>query len=529
MKKTIFDLVQKTIDQKIDFTVEIADNSQFGHYATNIALRLAGILKTTPIDLARRLAEKIKNEDEKEFFDRVEVAPPGFINFWISKKVLQTQLQEILAEKKKYGTNKIGKGESVQVEFVSANPTGPLTLANGRGGFLGDAISSTLAFSSYKVEREYYVNDTGGQILTLGKSILAKRGLIEGNEDFYKGGYIDVWAEKNFTLVKKNINNPLKLGELAAKDFLSDIKKMLKTKAGIKFDRWTSEKNHIYKKNLPEKAEAIFKKKNLTYKNGGAVWFKTSDFGDDKDRVLITKDGFPTYFLADAGHYLETKKRGFKKKINILGPDHYGYKARVQAVAETVGLKNSEIIITQTIRIVKGDAKIKMSKRKGEFMTFEELLDAVKPDVARFFLLMYAPETHMDFDLELAKEESLKNPVYYVQYGYVRASNIIAKAKTKISDKTDLNALKNEPELNLILKLIQFPDIVEQIAEDYRVNRLTRYAIELAKAFHNFYEKERVIVKDEKILAARLALVCAVKIVLGNALDLMGISKPDKM
>jgi arginyl-tRNA synthetase len=412
------------------------------------------------------------------------------------------------------------------VEFVSANPTGPLTLANGRGGFLGDVLANVLEAAGAAVEREFYVNDTGNQIFTLGKSLLAAGGFVPDEENLYKGEYVSEWAVKHKKDVERMRNNPMKLGERAAKDFLKLIQRALEKEAHIKFDRYTSEKS-IHAKGYAKKALAVFKKKKATYESEGAVWLKTTAHGDDKDRVLITRGGFPTYFLADAGHYLETKSRGFKAKINILGPDHYGYVARIQAAAKLVGLPKSEVIVTQAVRLIRGGEEVKMSKRKGNFVTFEEVVEEVGADAARFFFLSVAPESHMDFNLDIAKERSAKNPVYYAQYAYVRAKSVVAKAK--ISGKPDLSLLSTPADAALLFTLSRFPEVLADAANDYAVHRITKYASELARAFHNFYEKEHVLGEAPALAAARLALVKGSVIVFENLFKVLGISAPAKM
>ncbi|HEY4475763.1 MAG TPA: arginine--tRNA ligase [Candidatus Paceibacterota bacterium] len=528
MIKELFRIIKKEIGEETEFDVQVSENPQFGHYATNAALRLAGVLKRPPIEVARDLAERIKKKDAKEFFEKIEAVPPGFINFWLSTDTFQKELSEILKKKERYGRLSAAR-EKAQVEFVSSNPTGPLTLANGRGGFFGDALAAVLEAAGFKVEREYYVNDTGKQILTLGKSLLAARGFLPDEESFYKGDYVKSWAEEHADLVKKFHGAPMKLGGRAAKDFLASIKAALSKKARIRFDRWTSEEKDIRAKGYDKKVMSLFRKRGFAYDKDGAVWLKTTDFGDDKDRVLVTSDKFSTYFLSDAGHYLETKKRGFGFKINILGPDHHGYVSRIQAVARIVGLKHSEVIITQAVRLLRNGIEVKMSKRKGDFVTFESLVGEVGLDPARFFFLMYAPETHMDFDLELAKERSMKNPVYYAQYAYVRMGSILAKFKGARGKKADLTFLKSEAEANLMRELVKLPDIVAATAKDYRLNRLPRYAVQIARTFHNFYERERVLDKDPNLSAARIALVKAARYILGSVFDLLGITKLDKM
>lgn len=551
IKEKIEDCLKKVISEnlRIDLRksaliVEVfaPENGQFGHYSTNVALKLAKNLKKNPLEIAKKICSSSIVQSLK-LFSRVEIAPPGFINFWLKPEVFQNELKEILKKKEKYRRGTEGKWQmaKIQIEFVSANPTGPLTLANGRGGFFGDVLANILEFRGSKIEREYYVNDTGNQIITLGKSLAAASGLIPYEENFYHGDYIKKWAKKNQTAVKKHKNDYLKLGQLAAKDFLTSIKKVLTKDSGINFDRFTSESGHIHKKSFIKKLLAIFKKSGLTYEKDNALWLKTTQFGDDKDRVLMTSDGFPTYFLADAGHYLETKKRGFGGKINIMGPDHYGYVKRIQAAAQIIGFKNSEIIITQAIRLVRAGQEVKMSKRKGEFVAFSDLVAEVGVDAARFFFLMHLPETHMDFDLSLAKERSMKNPVYYVQYAAVRCVSILRKSKIlnsksetnfkskTLKSKTDFSLLDTPEDMNLMRTLARFPEIIEEAAKKRSPQTLTRYSIDLAREFHNFYEKERVIGEEKEVVSARLCLIQATLIVFKNLFSLLGISLPRKM
>lgn len=527
IRETIASYLTKAVPKGTAVGVSVPEAGQSAHYATNVAFRLAKSEGKNPREIGEEIIFRFLKIAPPGFFDRVEVTGPGFINFWLSQKTLNAELERVLKENKKYGTSKILK-DKIQLEFISANPTGPLTLANGRGGFLGDVLGNVLRAAGAKVEKEYYVNDTGNQVLTFGKSLLAAQGIIKDEEEFYKGGYVNDWAKKNSKVVAKLKNKPLELGERAAKDFLKSIKTAIEKKAKIKFDRYTSEKK-IHQLKLPQKALETFKKGGWVYERDGAVWFKTTAFGDDKDRVLITSEKAPTYLLTDAGHYLETRKRGFDVKINILGPDHYGYVKRIQAVAKILKFRKSEVLITQAIRLMRGGEEFKMSKRKGEFVTFEDLVSEVGMDSARFFFLMISPETHMDFDMDLAKERSNKNPVFYLQYAFVRANNILKKAKALAAKKADLKLLNTEVDVKLIRTLVQFPEVLTDTANDYQVHRLTRYALTLAGDFHNFYEKERVLGEPKDIAAARYQLVRATFVVLDNLFGILGITKPRKM
>lgn len=503
----------------------VPDRPELGHLSASAAFRIAKEEKTTPLEAARRLAEKAKSAAPAGLFDKIEAAAPGFVNFWLSKDALRAEVRRILADGDEYG-RAAASGKKIQIEFVSANPTGPLTLANGRGGFLGDALASAMEYAGDEVEREYYANDTGNQVLTLGKSLFAAAGKIPDEENFYKGGYIKEWAGSHAAAIAAEAD-PLALGKAAARDFLAGIKRVLGA-SGIRFDRWTSEDEAIRQKGYVEKAKALFREKGLSYEAEGAVWLKTTGFGDDKDRVIITSDGFPTYFLADAGHYLETVSRGFRKKILILGPDHYGYVKRIQAVAQVAGLEESSVIITQAVRLVDDGREVKMSKRRGEFITFEDLVEEVGPDVARYFFLQSAPETHMDFDMKLAKERSEKNPVYYLQYAAVRAKGILGKAGAEGAAEAAAG-LDTDVEFALIRTLAEFPQAVRASAKHERAHSLTHYASRLARAFHAFYELERVAGEEKKIAEARAALVRASLAIFSSLFKIIGISEPEKM
>lgn len=532
-------IIEEILGRDEKFDLESGEFTERGHFSTNAAFVLAKKKGISPLEAAEELKRRIEIAAPVGFISRLRIAGPGFLNFWLASAVFQEEVKEIVRLGKNYGRMKIKglAGRKIQLEFVSANPTGPLTMANGRGGFLGDVLGNVLEAAGAKVEREYYVNDTGNQILALGKSILATLGIIEHEETFYQGDYVKDWAERNKPLVKKMASSPEKLGERASADFLKDIKLVLKS-TGVVFDRYTSERKQVVAKKLPDQAMTLFKKKGLVYESEGAVWLKTTALGDDKDRVLVTKDGHPTYFLDDAGHYLETKKRGFVKKINILGPDHYGYVNRIQVAASIIGLKESEVIVTQAVRVMEGGVETKMSKRRGRFITFNELVEEVGPDVIRFFFLTVSPDTHLTFDLELAKKKANDNPVYYTQYAYVRARRVWEKAKKeriKLKNlkgdvlKKTLSSLESPADRKLILYLSRFPELVALTAKDYGVHRFSRYAEELARAFHNFYERERVLGEPREILFARLYLIQAALVVFKNLFDLLGLSAPEKM
>lgn len=507
--------------------VLVSERADFGNYSSNAPFLLAKERKQSPESVAKELAEKIKTADGGKLFSKVE-AMAGYVNFFIAPAVLAEKVVQIATKKYPFKIKK----QKINLEFVSANPTGPLTMANGRGGFLGDVLANILELVGHKVVREYYINDAGNQIKILGESILAEASGAPKKEEHYQGEYV-----KNLVkALKKEIQsekNPEKIGRLAAGVLLKEIQASLE-KAGISFDIWYSEFKNLRSKNLIGKILEILEKNGLIMEKEGAKWLKSSEIADEKDRVLVKSDGQPTYFLVDiAYHYDKFVKRKFDKAIDIWGADHHGYVARLKSGVKAVGIESDKlkIIITQLVRLIEGGKEVRMSKRKGEFITLDELIREVGVDAARFFFLMNTPDTHMDFDLALAKERSVKNPVYYIQYAYVRTRSILEKSKSQIKQIqiSKLQKLQRESELSLLSELMKFPYMARQTSEDYQVHRLARYAAEIARVFHNFYEKERVIGERKEIMEARLALVAATKIILEKLFKILGISAPEKM
>lgn len=533
IKETLKKLISKTVDAVFGiklggFEIEIPKNKQFGDYSVSVALSLSKTLKKPPQEIAEEIVAKIEKSDLIEKTD----TKAGFINFWLKEEWLQKRLNKILKEDNDYGASDLGKGKKAIVEFISANPTGPLTLGNGRGGFYGDVLSNVLEKAGYKVEREYYINDTGNQIETLGVSILKSKIKDKKlktqikDEKLYQGKYVEDLAKK------LKGDDPIKLGEQAAKIILEkSIKKDIRD-FKIKFDRFVSEKE-IVKGSGTEKVINQLKKKKLIYEKDEALWFNSKKFGDDQDRVLIKADGQPTYFATDIAYHLDKLNR-CDKAVNFWGADHFGYVRRLKGAMAAFGLdKKLKIIVMQLVRLIENGKEVKMSKRAGTYVTLKELVDEVKLDAARYFFISIAPETHMDFDLKLAKERSVKNPVYYVQYAGARIHGILAKLKTQSAKlKTitkNLKLLKEPAEADLIKQLIKFPGLIEEIAQNYQVHKLPHYVYGLATAFHNFYEQCQVITEDKNQTEARLSLVLATEMVLKNTLSLMGISAPEKM
>ncbi|KKS38951.1 MAG: arginine--tRNA ligase [Candidatus Sungbacteria bacterium RIFCSPLOWO2_12_FULL_41_11] len=518
-----------------EFLVEAPENPAHGDYSANIALLLSKILNKNPLEIAGILKENVGGG-----MWEAETAPPGFINFRLSEETLESEFQEILKKKNIYGKPQttIHKLQSINIEFISANPTGPITMGNARGAFLGDVLANVLEFFGAKVCREYYINDakSSTQIKELGKTALG-RGMS------YLSPYVkEKFQSPEFRKIISEIKskNPRNMeGEVGfaltqkiQKENQVNIENIFK----IKFNKFFSEES-LYKSGLVKKIQAELKKKNLVYEKDGALWLKAKEYGDTEDRVLVRQTGEPTYALPDLSyHWNKFKVRKFDKVIDIWGADHHGYAPRLVAALKALGIGQDKIkiIITQLVRLIEDGKEVKMSKRRGEFITLEELIKEVGPDAARFFFLMHSPDTHMDFDMKLAKERSMKNPVYYVQYAYVRCSSILGKSPPSLklwraSKIQIIKLLNTDEERMLIKKLMQFPEVVEDTAGDFQVIRLTRYALELSKIFHNFYEKQHVLSENLELQNARLVLVSSTQIVLHNILGLLGISKPEKM
>lgn len=538
-KDTVKQQIKQVLDKKyklsnFQFTVNYPPVSAMGDYSVNVAMLLAKDLKRSPFELAEELAQELATE---KMWQKVVALQPGFINFYLSEKFLQENLKIILKEKEKFGQIKPEKKEKIMLEFVSANPTGPLTLANGRGGFTGDVLANVLATAGNAVKKEYYVNDVGNQINILGHSVL------KDAQAQYKGEYIDE--------LKKEIKatDPNQVGQEAAQIILEKYIKPVIKKAGIEFDNFFAE-SELHDSGSVEKMLAVLKKKDLVYEKDGATWLKTTDnvSTDDKDRVLIKSDGSKTYFLADiAYHFNKLHDRKFNKVINLWGADHHGYVARMKQAVALLGYPNQlEVLLMQMVRLIKDGQEFKMSKRAGVYVTLEELIDMVGLDVTRFFFLMHSNNKTMDFDLNLAEEKSNKNPVFYVQYAHARICSILEKApsltvipteaeesvkeisRLKTTKKAARDELKKE-EKELITELIKWPEIIEEVTENYEVHKVCFYAIALADKFHDFYENCRVINENNLVNEFRLNLIQATQQTLKSVLKTLGVSAPEKM
>lgn len=541
MKRDVQKLLEKALkklktEKKLDFEmpkiiVDYPKNETFGDYTTNIAMVLGKSLKKDPMEIAESLKsgfKGFKKPDFEDIFEKIEAVKPGYINFYLSKEYLQKKVEEINELKEKYGDSQIGKGERIHLDFVSANPTGPVTLGNGRGGTLGDALSNVLQKNGFTAWREYYVNDFGNQVKILGHSVLKDK------EAQYKGDYIDEISEN----IKAK--DSFEAGQEAAKIILENIIKPSIGKMGIRFDEYFSEKK-LHTDGEVEEAFAELKEAGFIYEKDGALWFRAERFGDEKDRVIRKSTGEITYFGGDIAYHKNKFKRGFSRAIDVWGADHHGDVKRVLGAVEALGYGGKlEIIITQLLRVIKDGKEFRMSKRKGAYVSIDNLLEEVGRDAVRFFFLMNSRDTHMTFNLDLAKERSEKNPVYYVQYAHARIASILEKSKEfflhpqPLSRKQERVAnsslLIHEKELNLIRELNKFPELVEEIAGSYEVHKLPHYAIKLADNFHSFYNDCLVLDdKNPEMTIARLRLVNSVRIVLKEALRLIGVKAPEHM
>ncbi len=525
----------------LEVIIEIPKDPSHGDLATNAAFRLAKLLKENPVESAKLLSLKLiallPSSGLRAVIKRIEVKGPGFVNFFLSDDYLCGVLLDIKRQQAFFGSSGIGRKERLQVEFVSANPTGPLTLAHARQAAVGNALARILEFSGHRVTREYYVNDEGVQMNILGASIRARYLELCGVKknfpaDGYKGAYITEIA-KDFRkrygtryLKEKETKNFTAFGH---RWIIRDIRKDLKD-FNVSFDVWYSQAS-LRKGGKVEKALSILREKGFLFEKDGAVWFRSTNFGDDKDRVVIKSDATLTYLATDIAYHLDKYKRSFRKVIDIWGPDHHGYIPRIRAVVRALGHDDSaiDVLIVQLATLLKGGEPVSMSTRAGEFVTLREVMDEVGGDVAKFIFLARKLDSHLDFDLDVAKKESSENPVYYIQYAHARICSIQEYAKK--TKKTTFNSklLKAPEELELLRQLRQFPLTVQLAAKNLEPNGIAVYLQNLASSFHNFYNKHRVVSDDLSLTAARLVLVDCVRITLANGLRLLGISLPKKM
>ena len=516
-----------------------------GDLSSDLAFKLAKALKKPPQECADKivklLEKKIDTSDQYNWIREVQCVKPGFLNFYLNNTFFSAVLRKINEEDVRYGESKSGGGQKILLEYVSANPTGPLTIAHGRQACVGDAIARILKVAGYEPSREYYMNDAGRQINLLGQSLHARYSSLIGEEgylfpeDGYQGEYlIELAREIHETYGKKLEGKRDEKTEAFFRSYAKDnIFKNIQDdlhKADIHFDNIFSEQT-LYERGFIDECLKILEKNQMLYEKDGALWLKTEKCGDDKDRVLRKKDGSYTYLTPDIAYHRFKFGRGFERLVNLWGPDHHGYIARLKAAIEEVGYKKEDlvILIVQLTTLFRNGEPVRMSTRKGEFITFRELLDEVGRDAARFFFLMRRIESHLDFDLELAKKKSDDNPVFYLQYAHTRICSILRKAEKTVNSSSDLSLLNTPEELGLIRLLGEYPDILAGSAQSFEPYPVVDYLRNLAQAFHRFYSFHRVISDDETLSQARLFLANCCRIVLRNGLGVLGISSPEKM
>ena len=517
--------------------------AEHGDYATPLPLQLAGPARMPPLQIAETIVRHLPPTD---FLAAAEVAKPGFINFTLDEGWLAQQVEAILAAGEGYGTINLGQGKRVQVEYVSANPTGPLTVGSGRNAVIGDTLANVLAAAGYEVQREYYVNDMGTQMRLFNETLYARYAQALGRDEpipeaGYRGQYMVEMGERaarefGTRFLEMDREEAIAaLGEIGLEWILAQIREDLEA-LGIRFDRWFSERS-LYESGLFDRVLALLRERGYVAEREGAVWFASSELGEDKDNVIIRSDGNPGYLASDiAYHYDKFVVRGFDWVIDVWGADHQGHVPRMKAVMKALGLDPDRLtlIIYQLVTLKRGGEVVRLSKRTGDIITLREVVDEVGADAVRFFLLQRSADAQMDFDLELAKAESEENPAHYVRYAHARIASILRYAAERGVEPTggDVSLLTHPAELALIRRMLLLPELVELAATTLAPHHLTYYAQDLASAFHSFYKQCRVVSSDPadaELNKARLKLVQAAKIVIAKALGLMGISAPERM
>jgi arginyl-tRNA synthetase len=538
LKQKINIALDKLTLPAIDFSFDIPKIEAHGDISINIAMQLAKNLKKKPREIADAILKNLDLEDE--WITKTEVAGPGFLNFFYSPNLLHQVVSDILYEGENFGKHLIGKGKYAQVEFVSANPTGPLTIGHGRQAVLGDTLANFLKWIGYKITREYYFNNAGRQMRILGESVRLRylellKEKIEFPEDYYQGNYIRDIAQElinqyGYSLKQKPKSDIFK--DTAERLIFEDINSTL-SRLGIVFDIYFNEKD-LYDNGAVDEVINELKRKNLAYEKDNALWFRTTKFGQDKDRVIVKSSGEPTYRLPDIAYHRTKFERNFDLIVDLFGADHIATYPDVLAGIQALGYDDSrvKVLIHQFVTLFEGDEKVKMSTRKANFITLDELVDEVGADVTRWFFLMRSMDSHLNFDLTLAKTESDENPVYYNQYAHARICSILRNAKEKNLDTKEqaiLKHLQNDYEFQLIKKLMELPKIILRCATEFSPHLLTQYMSDVSSAFHKFYTECWVLTNDIQLSKARLALCQATKQVLANGFQILGVSAPERM
>jgi len=534
LKNRIIETIKILGLPEVEPEIEIPKNEAFGDLSTPIAMEIAKKLKKPP----RTIAQDIIQSINKSSFESVELAGPGFINFKFKNDFVFSELENLLKLGELFFTQNIGNGKKIQIEFVSANPTGPLHLGHGRGAALGAALANILKEAGYNVFTEYYINDAGKQVEILGLSVyIALQNLFGKNlempEECYKGEYINEIAKELYDLYGNSLQNK-EFDEIA--DFLIDFsyKKMLNEikkdldDFGVNFDNWISERK-LYHTGEVQRAILKLKELGFIYEKDGALWFHSTAFGDDKDRVIVKSDGTYTYFASDIAYHKNKIERGFDELINIWGADHHGYIQRVKAAVQALGMSDSQIkiLLVQMVNLLREGKPVQMSKRAGTFVTLRELIDEIGADTTKFIFLTRRHDSHLEFDIEIAKKQSHENPVYYVQYAHARINSIFVKAQSEPEKFS--GELFNEDELRIIKKVLIYPMIFELSVQMREPHRITFYLQELAALFHSYYHKYRVISENDELTETRLSLCKAIMFVLKHGLRMLGVKAPEKM
>ena len=519
--------------------VERPQNTDNGDFAVSLPLKLTKVLKSNPLEIANTLTTYIDNEKANIVFDKILVAPPGFINFYLSQNWVQKQLEEILKSGKDYGNITKINPKNIQIEFVSVNPTGPLHVGHARGAVLGSSLASIIKASGDIVSKEYYINDAGNQIDLFVQSVYSKYSTLIGHEypmpeNGYMGDYIEDIAQEIHDENNSRKLNEKEIKPIALDKMLSNIRLDL-LNLNVEFDNWFSEKS-LFTSGEFDDTMNQFEKDQHSFSENNAIWFKATDFGEEKDHVLIRTNLEPTYYATDiAYHRNKFLIRKYDKVIDIWGADHHGHISRLKSALEAIGVDRSKlnILLYQLVSLKQGDDKVRASKRAGTIITTNELVEEVGSDACRYFFISRSPDSHMDFDIDLAQKKSSDNPVFYIQYAHARAFSILKSAADEgiKSNKGNIALLRNEHEINLLKKFTELSEIIQISADRYEPHHLAKYSLELATLFHLFYQNCRVIDENQsnEISSTRLKLVGGFITVIGKCLDLMGMSKPESM
>ncbi len=542
IKKAVIQAGLAQEEQIPEVVLEAPKEKAHGDYATNMAMQLTKVAKKAPRLIAEDLVAHINQE--RASIEKIEIAGPGFINFFMDNRYLRDIVPAVLTAGDEYGQTNVGKNKRVQVEFVSANPTGNLHLGHARGAAVGDSLCNILAKAGYEVEREYYINDAGNQIDNLALSLEARYFEALGlDSEMPKDGYYgDDVIEFGKQLAAEYGDRYVNVNEEERRTFFRTYgleKELEKIKSDlmefrVRFDHWFSETS-LYESGKVEETLNLLKEKGKTYEEEGATWFRSTEYGDDKDRVLIKNDGSYTYLTPDIAYHQDKLKRGFDKLINIWGADHHGYIARMKAAIEALGYgkEQLDVQIIQMVSLFQGGEKVKMSKRTGKAVTLRDLMEEVGIDATRYFFAMRSTDSHLDFDMDLAVSKSNENPVYYVQYAHARLASMLRQGEElgfSYNESTDLSALASDKAYELLKAIGDFPLAIAEAAEKQIPHRITNYVHDLASTLHSFYNAERVIDQEhEEATRARLALMKATKITIKNALALLGVQAPEKM